>query len=260
MKLRKVMSAIVLVLASIAPVAVCQTARDYGTKGVKALNKGLFDEAVANFTKAIEVRPHEKNPYLPPFFYQIRGRAYMGKGQHDQAIADYDEALKLDPTDVFVKEDRDVAIETKKSGAKIDYRDDQDIDKAGNINIYGIKVEPRPARGWDDCVKGIKALSKGLFDQAVANFTKAIELEPDRYSYYQLRGRAYMGKSQTDQAIADYDKALKLAKFDNAKASIEKDRNLAIKGPGHKIDYREYEEVDETARRLSIEDIDITVD
>jgi tetratricopeptide (TPR) repeat protein len=240
----------VLVLIFIAPVAVCNTGRgwNYCVKGVEALNKGLFDEAIADFTKAIEAGDD---------YYLLRGRAYMGKGQHDQAIADYDEALKLDPKNEFAKKDRDIAIELKKSSHKFDYRGFQDIDQGeAFITYHGAELGPaHSGTGWDDCVKGIKALNKGLFDKAVANFTKAIELEPNRDSYYQLRGRAYMGKGQHDQAIADYDKALKLAEFDDRKPSIAKDRDLAIKTKksGEKI-VCDHQEVDEARGRLSIWD------
>jgi hypothetical protein len=56
MKLRKIIPSIVLVLEFVAPVALCQTsAGEFLAKGAEAMNKHLFDEAIANFTKAIEL-------------------------------------------------------------------------------------------------------------------------------------------------------------------------------------------------------------
>jgi tetratricopeptide (TPR) repeat protein len=53
--------------------------------------------------------------------------------------------------------------------------------------------------------------NKGLYDQAIADYTQAIALKPDKANAYYNRGGAYEEKGQRDQAIADYRMALKLA-------------------------------------------------
>ena len=60
-------------------------------RGVRYLNKGLYDQAIADFTRAIAL----KADYV--IAYDNRGIAYEKKGLRDQAIVDYRAALKLDP-------------------------------------------------------------------------------------------------------------------------------------------------------------------
>jgi tetratricopeptide (TPR) repeat protein len=50
---------------------------------------------------------------------------------------------------------------------------------------------------------------KGDWDHAIADFTKAIGLDP-KPGLYDGRGDAYLGKGDTDHAIADYNKAIGL--------------------------------------------------
>jgi len=45
-------------------------------------------------------------------------------------------------------------------------------------------------------------------NQAIADFTKALMINPNDATAYNKRGNAYAAKGQYDQAIADYDKAL----------------------------------------------------
>src|SRR5262249_19838876 len=47
-------------------------------------------------------------------------------------------------------------------------------------------------------------------DKAVADFSKAIELQPDHAVAWYNRGNAYRGLGQPAQAVADYSKAIEL--------------------------------------------------
>jgi len=59
----------------------------------------------------------------------------------------------------------------------------------------------RPASSYRD--SGKNAFDKKNYDRAIADFTEAIRLNPDPYTY-QLRADAYMTKKDYDNAIADY--------------------------------------------------------
>jgi tetratricopeptide (TPR) repeat protein len=54
-------------------------------------HKRDYDRAIADYTEAIHLDP-KRAPY-----YARRGEAYMGKGDYDRAIADYTEVILLDP-------------------------------------------------------------------------------------------------------------------------------------------------------------------
>jgi len=63
----------------------------YLNRGNAYIGKGLYDQAIADETKAIALKPDYALAYFD------RGFAYEKKGQRDQAIADYRAALKLNP-------------------------------------------------------------------------------------------------------------------------------------------------------------------
>ena len=74
-----------------------------------------------------------------------------------------------------------------------------------------IELEQEPYEKARVCVKrGIAYGKKGEYDQAIADFTKALELEFNNVSAYLNRGIAYIKKNNHDQAIADFTKALEL--------------------------------------------------
>ncbi|MCK4788916.1 MAG: tetratricopeptide repeat protein [Desulfobacteraceae bacterium] len=50
-----------------------------------------YDQAISDYTKAIEMNPHEAK------LYYNRGVAYYGKRWFDQAISDYGKAIEIDP-------------------------------------------------------------------------------------------------------------------------------------------------------------------
>jgi len=52
----------------------------------------------------------------------------------------------------------------------------------------------------------------GRLDEAIADYSKAIELDPGEFSYYNNRGTAYSARLQYDLALADYEKAYGLYK------------------------------------------------
>ena len=57
--------------------------------------------------------------------------------------------------------------------------------------------------------RGAEALQRGQYSEAIEDFTKAIELEPDADAYY-IRGRAYGRQREYDRAIEDFTKAIEL--------------------------------------------------
>ena len=59
--------------------------------------------------------------------------------------------------------------------------------------------------------RGVALTTEGGYDEAIAEFSKAIELEPEYVVAYSNRGYAYGLKGEWDIAIADFDKAIELA-------------------------------------------------
>jgi len=58
--------------------------------------------------------------------------------------------------------------------------------------------------------RGLAYEAKEQFDKAIADFSKAIEINPNSEKAYDSRGNMYLLKGQADQAIADYSKVIAL--------------------------------------------------
>src|SRR5262252_9560287 len=58
--------------------------------------------------------------------------------------------------------------------------------------------------------RGVAALTSNAYDQAIADFTQAISLNPQRVEAYHNRGIVYSHKGDYDRALVDYTQALTL--------------------------------------------------
>ena len=72
-------------------------------RGMNYTSKGMYDEAIEEFTKAIEKNP--KNAYA----YYNRGLTYHKKGKLDKAILDYDKAIEINPKEAEIYYNRGIA-------------------------------------------------------------------------------------------------------------------------------------------------------
>lgn len=62
-------------------------------RGNSRLRQGKFEEALADYNRAIEISPYEVDPFLN------RGIAYEALGRLEEALTDYDRVLRLNPSD-----------------------------------------------------------------------------------------------------------------------------------------------------------------
>ena len=70
---------------------ILENASAYNSRGVTYYQKGQFDQAIKDFTKAIEIQPRYAEAYC------YRGIAYHEKGQFDRAISDCNKAIEINP-------------------------------------------------------------------------------------------------------------------------------------------------------------------
>jgi tetratricopeptide (TPR) repeat protein len=68
--------------------------------------------------------------------------------------------------------------------------------------------EPKDAKFYID--RGIAYEKKGQYDQAISDYTKALEIEPKAAGAYYYRGIAYVHKGQYGWAIDDFTKGLEI--------------------------------------------------
>ena len=150
--------------------------------------EGNFSQAIADFTKAIELAPS-------PLAYKWRAQNYEWEGNFKQAIADHTKIIELTPSDFDAYYDRGydyIGIDNDQAIA--------DFTKA-------IELAPNFAKAY--YWRGRIYDYKGEKDKAIADLTQSIKLEPSQEAYY-WRGRIYDYKGEKDKANADYNKAKEL--------------------------------------------------
>ncbi len=100
-------------------------AKQHYNKGVEYGQQGRFDEAIAEYTKAIVLDPNLAEAY------GNRGNAWRALGEVQRAIADYAEAIRLNPQDAGAYASRALAY----TSLGKDRSAEQDIDKAVELGF-----------------------------------------------------------------------------------------------------------------------------
>jgi tetratricopeptide (TPR) repeat protein len=81
---------------------------------------------------------------------------------------------------------------------------------------YVIKRNPNLSVAYNN--RGEAYSAKGLHELAIADYNKALELDPLHVSSYNNRADALMAKGQTDLAVKDYDKSIEIQRNVNFQA------------------------------------------
>jgi lipoprotein NlpI/Leu/Phe-tRNA-protein transferase len=199
------------------------TSHDFFFEGMALYRAGQLDEAIAAYTKAIELNP--KNAMV----FSNRGNVYNYKGLWDMAIRDYDKAIELDPKNAVTFNNRgtvysdkglwDMAIRDYDKAIELDPKYAGSFSNRGNVyrekglwdmairdHDKAIELDPKNAKAFNN--RGIAYRDKGLWDMAIRDFDKAIELDPKYAMAFYNRGLTYRDKGLWDMAIRDFDKAI----------------------------------------------------
>ena len=103
-----------------------------------------------------------------------------------------------------------------------------DIDGAIADYSRALKLDPKFADAYTN--RGIAKVRKDDFDGAIADYSRALKLDPKFAAAYRRRGIAEQDKSDFDGAIADYDRALE---FDPKLALAYADRGISYLSSRH---------------------------
>ncbi len=170
-------------------------AAEWFEKGVAAYTVGNYAEALAAFSKVLELIPQYKKAYL------ARGVAYDKLGNYNQAIKDFDKAIELNP------EDADVYV-----GRGLLYGKHGNMNQAIKDFNKAIELKPQLAEAYDN--RGIAYRKLGKDNQAIKDYDKAIELNPKDSSVYYNRGLSYFKLGNNKQAIKDFSKVIEMSPQD----------------------------------------------
>ena len=164
----------------------------YARRGAADAARREYAEAIADFTKAMELDPNDPQH---PF---DRAMARLGNRQPLLAVSDLDQALKLKPdfTLALLNRGRLKLANRDPDGAHADFEAAARIDPALRLEI---------ARAYEDL---------GLMKPAVENYDQWILANPrDERLAFALNGRCWaraIANHELEIALADCDRALKL--------------------------------------------------
>ena len=180
-------------------------------KGNSCYKAGNYTEAISYYTQAINAG---KNVYLE------RGNAYRQQEEYPLAIADYTRVIedgKQRKKQLESKQNKSIydyilSPETLMADAYFGrgycYSKQGDLDNAIADYTQTVELNPRYAMAYNN--RGVCYERKGDDGQALANYAKAIEVNPKETLYYNNRGKTYRRLGHEAEAEADLAKAQEL--------------------------------------------------
>ncbi len=187
-------------------------AEAYYWRGVAHAETNRWEEAIADCTAALRLNPDYAEAY------HQRGLAHKGKEDWDRAIADYEEAIRrkpaLGPDPQFAEPYYRRALRRK----EVQQWDEAigDYEEAVRLDAT---IAPQPDRQFAEAyyMRGLSRKQRAVANRslsdlnaAIADFTKAISLDPSYAKAYASRSLAYYDKGETTKADYDYQRAKQL--------------------------------------------------
>ena len=154
-------------------------------------------EAFADINKAIELNPNEMR------HYEAKAELYRRYSQYGGAIKMYDWLIEQNPNEARYYHNRGwvYQLKGKKKLAAEDYKK--------YLSLWSRPEDDMRAAG-DYCERGVTYRYLKDYENAIKEFTKAIELYPNVAAYYELRGKCYKAIGDNARAQADFAKAKQL--------------------------------------------------
>ncbi|VVB65742.1 Photosystem I assembly protein Ycf3 [Candidatus Gugararchaeum adminiculabundum] len=160
----------------------------YKNRGSADNSIGDYEQAIEDFTRAIEIDPKSAGAY------NNRGTAYYMMKDFRRAVDDCTEAIRLAPEFSSAHNNRGAF----RLGMRKYRKAMEDFDKA-------IAINPKNEGAHNN--RGAACYGLKKYKRAVKNFTKAIGIKPWYPEAYLNRGNAWMGLGEYGKAIEDYDVA-----------------------------------------------------
>jgi tetratricopeptide (TPR) repeat protein len=164
------------------------TALSYRGSSLNA--KGMRKEAMADLDESVRLLPRSAD------MLANRGANRSTQGDVDAALADFAAALRLDPRNVMAIGNRGIIHE--KRGEFAAARADMDL---------AISIDPKPWQPWSErCWIG--AVLADHLPETLADCDHSIELQSRDPNSYNSRGLVHFRLGHFQEAIADYDRAI----------------------------------------------------
>ena len=164
------------------------SASDYFNRAAQASGSAQYEEAIANYDKAIELDPQDSETY------ERRAVAKIQLGRDQEAIDDYNKMIELNPC----------AYSYDKLGkALLRLGRPQQA-----FAFFGKMIELFPDAPFGYTRRGNANYELGQYQEAIADLDTALQIDPSDVSTYLLRATAKEQLGDLEEAKGDFQKAL----------------------------------------------------
>jgi tetratricopeptide (TPR) repeat protein len=177
------------------------SANDYIDRGNLYLDGGKFDEAVADFTKALELNPKDVNSLSD------RALAYTYKGAFEAADKDLAAAAALKPDSAGLNRARGLYFERKG-------------DFKAAIAAFSTSLTAAPSNGFALEHRALLELQLGQVDAAIADVDRGLKDNPDSLRLRLIRARVHAFQGKKEDAAQDLAEIEKKGPLDDQTAAM----------------------------------------
>jgi tetratricopeptide (TPR) repeat protein len=203
------------------------TAEDYYRLGTEADNQGNYPEALANWTRAIYLKPNYAEAY------NERAGTLIDIGNYQAALKDCTQAIKLNPR--YARAYFRCGVSYKNLG-----------NTSAAMKNLSESIRFNPKFGYAYLRRGELEISQEHYTAAVADLTQAIQSSPDdtcSFCGHFKRGYAYMMLNEYRKAEADFNEALRYDAYESELPNLYEDRGWVRhklgNDPGASKDYQQ---------------------
>ncbi|GAP96459.1 tetratricopeptide repeat protein [Leptolyngbya sp. NIES-2104] len=211
-------------LAAQTPTLVQESAESHRAfdQGMRHLRNRSYQNAIAEFNRAIQLDPNFKEAYSG------RGLAQLQSGQLPQALDSYNRILQIDPKAAIaysglalvrsrLGDERQARLDTEKSAALMAEQTTRHLYHSDlSLLELSIATAGQTPQGdvWKLIEQGYRQIDAQNFRAALNTFNQAVELLPSGSARpYVDRGVAYLWMQDYRSAIADFSTAIRFNPF-----------------------------------------------
>ena len=172
----------------------------YHIQGKFKYEAGHYQEAIADFDKAVQLNPETL------YTYHKRAEAKAALGEHEAAIADFDKVIQLNPAfaaEVSYARKRAVKALKEKEAAK-------KARNPRNLPDYITRAKQRFSLGEFQAARGNMEKAQKLLAEAVEDWTHVIKSAPGDAEAYSGRGLTKLALGDAEGAITDFNKTIEM--------------------------------------------------